>query len=174
MRRCNFASLRKNPANIPQKSPKSAVWRTRTFAALRTASAGCIRGGIMERKSALLASSALTTSIAFISGSALAADMPVKAPVKAPVVAAPFSWSGCYIGGNVGGAWAHVDQPVVENQVDQSSGRSSSVIAGGQAGCNWQFTPSWVFGVEGDFNWLDLKRSSHTFRAGTLPGEDVA
>jgi outer membrane immunogenic protein len=125
----------------------------------------------MESKSALLTSTALTTSMALISGSALAADMPVKAPMYAP----PFSWSGCYIGGNVGGAWAHVDQSVVneEDFVSRSSGRSSSFIAGGQVGCNWQFTSSWVFGVEGDFNWLDLKRS-RAFGTGNRVGEDLA
>jgi outer membrane immunogenic protein len=123
----------------------------------------------MESKSVLLTSTALTTSMAFISGAAMAADMPVKAPAIAP----SFSWSGCYIGGNVGGAWADIDQslswpPFI---VVPSSGRSSSVIAGAQAGCNWQFAPSWVFGVEGDFNWLDLKRS-HAFST-TVQGEDT-
>ena len=123
----------------------------------------------MESKSVLLTSTALTTSMAFISGAAMAADM----PVKAPVVAQPFSWSGCYVGGNVGGAWADIDQSVSFPGVIviPSSGRSSSVIAGAQAGCNWQFTPSWVFGVEGDFNWLNLKRS-HEFST-AVSGEDT-
>jgi outer membrane immunogenic protein len=124
----------------------------------------------MESKSALLTSTALTTSMALISGAALAADMPVKAPLVAP----SFSWSGCYIGGSVGGAWAHVNQSVVneEDFVSQSSGRSSSAIAGAQAGCNWQYTPNWVFGVESDFNWLDLKRS-RAFGTGNRVGEDL-
>jgi outer membrane immunogenic protein len=105
--------------------------------------------------------------MALISGVAVAADMPVKAPVYAP----PFSWSGCYIGGNVGGAWAHVDHSLNEpgnGNAIQLNGRSSgSVIAGAQAGCNWQVTPNWVFGAEGDINWLNLKRSDDfVFRAG--------
>src|SRR6266851_849014 len=37
-------------------------------------------------------------------GGAMAADMAVKArPVAPPVVI--YNWSGCYIGGNVGGGW---------------------------------------------------------------------
>ncbi len=41
------------------------------------------------------------------SGAAFAADMPVyKAPVAAP---ASYSWTGLYIGGHVGGAWANND-----------------------------------------------------------------
>jgi outer membrane immunogenic protein len=127
-----------------------------------------IRGEIMESKSALLTSTALKTSMALISGAAVAADM----PVKAPGIAAPFSWSGCYIGGNVGGAWADVDQSVNVPQIVfiQSSGRSSSAIAGAQAGCNWQSAPNWILGFEGDFNWLNLKRS-HDFT--TTGGEDT-
>jgi outer membrane immunogenic protein len=124
----------------------------------------------MESKSALLTSTALTTSMALISGAAVAADMPVKAPVYAP----PFSWSGCYIGGNVGGAWGDIDQTVSFPGfiAIPLSGRSSSAIAGGQLGCNWQYTPNWVFGIEGDINWLHLKRShDFDFRPN---GEDVA
>jgi outer membrane immunogenic protein len=132
-------------------------------------SPGRIPGGIMHSKSALLTSTALTTSIAFISGAAVAADMPVKAPLIAP----QFSWSGCYIGGNVGGAWADINQSVSDPEdalFFPLSGRSSSVIAGAQAGCNWQVTPNWVFGAEGDFSWLDLKRRhEHT----TTGGEDI-
>ena len=46
----------------------------------------------------LLAASA----IAF-AGSATAADMPARMAVKAPLVAAvPFTWSGCYVGGQLG------------------------------------------------------------------------
>jgi outer membrane immunogenic protein len=33
---------------------------------------------------------------------------------------------------------------------------SSGVIGGVQAGCNWQFTSSWVLGLEGDWSGTDL------------------
>src|ERR1043165_2214597 len=45
-----------------------------------------------------------------VAGAAQAADMPLKAPRAAPYV---FSWTGCYIGGNVGGAWARQDAVAV-------------------------------------------------------------
>ena len=48
-----------------------------------------------------LAAAAMT-----MAGPALAADIPVKAP--APFVER-FSWTGCYLGGHVGGAFAHKD-----------------------------------------------------------------
>jgi outer membrane immunogenic protein len=50
----------------------------------------------------LLAGIAIT---AIMAGSAFAADMPLKAPP--PVLA--YDWSGFYIGGVIGGQWAHVD-----------------------------------------------------------------
>ena len=40
-----------------------------------------------------------------------------------------------------------------------SSTTDSSFTGGGQIGCNWQFDPSWVLGIEGDFNYLNAKRS---------------
>jgi opacity protein-like surface antigen len=42
-------------------------------------------------------------AFATLIGTAHAADMYVKAPVYAPA----FTWSGCYVGGNIGGAWSH-------------------------------------------------------------------
>jgi opacity protein-like surface antigen len=41
-------------------------------------------------------------------GLAQAADMPVKAPPPSPPA---LSWTGFYIGGNVGGAWAIPPRP---------------------------------------------------------------
>lgn len=110
----------------------------------------------MRRK--FLASTALTTSTVIVGGAAWAADMPVKAPpVRAPVA---YSWNGCYGGVNAGGAWARVkhDLVVPGQGAFGSSERDTSFTGGGQLGCNWQFDPSWVVGVEGDFNYL---RASH-------------
>ncbi len=49
-----------------------------------------------------------------MTGSAVAADMApryTKAPPPVPV--AVYSWSGCYIGGNVGGGWERPHQTQV-------------------------------------------------------------
>jgi outer membrane immunogenic protein len=40
-----------------------------------------------------------------IAGIALSADLPVKAPAYAPPVAAPYNWTGSYVGGNIGYGW---------------------------------------------------------------------
>ena len=55
-------------------------------------------------KKILLAGVALS---ALIAGPAMAADLPVRAPAyKAPPpVITYYSWTGCYVGGHVGGVW---------------------------------------------------------------------
>jgi outer membrane immunogenic protein len=93
----------------------------------------------------------------------LAADMPVKAPPMAPLPG--YSWTGCYVGANIGGIWEHDSTPITLNDptgiatVAFTTGRipssfsynRSSVLGGGQLGCNWQVT-NWVAGIETDFD----------------------
>jgi outer membrane immunogenic protein len=105
-------------------------------------------------------------------GSALAADIPMKAPVyKAPVVVpVAYSWSGCYVGGNGGGLWARKDfsvPPIVTfggttfNTGGAAIGSQdvNGWLAGGQIGCNYQ-TGAWVFGIQGDYDWVSARGSS--------------
>lgn len=71
-------------------------------------------------------------------------------PVKAPVVAPPWSWTGFYVGGHMGGALNMTDiadpfgVPLFGDQV-----RSPAFIGGGQVGYNYQWG-STVLGLEGD------------------------
>jgi len=75
----------------------------------------------------------------------------------------PAPWSGCYVGADVGGAWAsesaNINNPalnVLDNQGPVSvSLNSSSVIGGVLAGCNAQFG-GFVAGIEGDWSWTGL------------------
>jgi outer membrane immunogenic protein len=85
-------------------------------------------------------------------GIASAADLAVKArPVVAPVM---YNWTGCYIGGNVGGGWARIDTTRVldvtgaSNFADYGRENDSAFIGGAQAGCDFQ-AGSLVFGVQG-------------------------
>jgi outer membrane immunogenic protein len=107
---------------------------------------------------------------ALIAGPAMAADMqmPLKAP-PAPAPAPVATWTGCYVGGNVGGAWTNQNQ----NRVDQltlagtivpapapyGSDSETSVAGGAQVGCDYQFYTNWVIGVQGMFDWTDLSGS---------------
>jgi outer membrane immunogenic protein len=90
--------------------------------------------------------------------SAQAADIPYygsRPPAYAPyTVAQPldcYSWAGPYLGGNLGYAWG---------TVDNNPAKPSGFVGGVQAGYNWQPSPSWVFGVEGD---LQVTGADETF-----------
>lgn len=124
----------------------------------------------------LLASTALTASSTLVSGAVFAADMAVKAPPRpAPI---PFSWTGCYIGGNAGGAWTQIDNSVTTAAppfaivTSDTSGSDTSFTGGGQLGCSWQFNPSWVGGLEGDINYIHASSTQHNNILGR-GGEDT-
>lgn len=89
-------------------------------------------------------------------GAAQAADLSVAPLYKAPPqVAIPaYNWSGFYIGGNAGGAWATSNWGTAGNIGNLSGG-----VAGGTAGFNFQ-TGHAVFGVEGDVDWANVKGST--------------
>lgn len=86
-------------------------------------------------------------------GVASAADMAVKArPVVAPLM---YNWTGCYIGGNVGGGWSRMDTTRVQTDLVSPAfanyGREndSAFIGGAQAGCDFMAGNNLVFGVQG-------------------------
>jgi outer membrane immunogenic protein len=91
---------------------------------------------------------------------ALAADLPVyKAPSAPAVVAPAFSWTGIYIGGNVGYGWAKKDwTDPLGPPFDAGSHTATGWLGGLQAGANYQIG-SWVIGVEGRYDWADLNGS---------------
>lgn len=101
----------------------------------------------------------------------MAADlrMPVKAP---PAPVAPFSWTGCYIGANAGGVIARFREQIsLTGTLIESSDTKTGFIGGGQVGCNWQHSPNWVLGLEGDINYASVRRSRNF--AFTSNSEDV-
>src|SRR3954447_17009321 len=68
---------------------------------------------------------------------ALAADLAARPYTKAPAYAAPiYNWTGFYIGGHVGGAFAG------DNSLVGNDGR---FLGGVQGGFDYQFAPNWVF-----------------------------
>ena len=96
-----------------------------------------------------------------LAGGAFAADMPAPAPMytKAPPAPAVFPWTGFYIGANIGGVWTRDDaiwnplpNPIAFGTFPFGGTISSSSVAGGvHAGYNYQFSPSFVAGIEADF-----------------------
>ncbi len=119
----------------------------------------------------------LLASIALASGSALAADMPVKAPPLAPAVVEP--WTGFYIGGNAGFGWmagqvSDQEAPIANAASVGASLSTSGFVGGGQAGYLKQLTPNFVVGLEADLVGFDHAASGaapNLFPDGTpLPG----
>src|ERR671930_460 len=106
-----------------------------------------------------VATLATITLAAFVAGSASAADLRPRpaAPYQPPPPAPVFSWSGCYIGANIGGGWADKSFNDAAGLVtgvpgaDLGTHTASGVIGGGQIGCDYQ-AGVWVFGVQGMFD----------------------
>jgi len=105
-------------------------------------------------KKILIASAFSLAAIATASAADMAPKMYTKAPPPPPPV---FSWTGFYIGGNLGGGWADasgtgtVSVPGVGTFIGSAGTTESGVIGGGQIGYNWQWT-NVVFGVEADID----------------------
>jgi outer membrane immunogenic protein len=127
-------------------------------------------------KRVFLAGAAMT---AIMAGSAFAADMTV------------YRWNGCYVGAHGGAAWGldhmtwnevHAEIGVPVNPITFPS-TTPAGIAGGQVGCNWQFSyalwpvSSFVVGLEGDASGVSIGNSGYsspmTSPGITLPGGSV-
>lgn len=85
--------------------------------------------------------------VAIIAGAARAADLPLNAP---PPIAAPWSWTGFYIGGNIGGAleYSTLQDPFGPVSFGDKV-TTSAFIGGGQVGGNYQIG-NLVLGGEAD------------------------
>jgi outer membrane immunogenic protein len=122
----------RHPAGTPKRSPT-----VRAFADALVSAAG----------------------LALCPGAATAADLPLlRAPV-APVASAPaaiYSWTGFYIGGQVGAGISRSfwSDPVGGGNNTFTSG--AAVLGGGVGGANYQWN-ALVLGVEGDVNWTGMK-----------------
>jgi outer membrane immunogenic protein len=112
---------------------------------------------------ALAAMVALAGVCAIDVGAGRAADLPTKAPP--PKVVAPYSWTGCYVGGYLGWAaqneWTATDlngfAPASISKWDFSPGNEG--IGGGTVGCNWQANNWLVLGIEGEGGFLHVEGS---------------
>lgn len=96
----------------------------------------------------------IITAVATLSSvSAFAADLPRKAPPPV-VVPPPFSWSGFYIGGHIGGAKVERCLEITLLDAEACVDRTGW-LGGGQIGYNWQ-AGQFVFGVEFSGSFADI------------------
>ena len=101
---------------------------------------------------------------------AQAADFPQPYRAPAPAYLVPeFSWSGFYVGLNAGYMWGN-------SKWNGSAGNfevaPSGFIGGGTLGYNLQ-TGSWVWGIEGDVDYLDANRTIATAVCGSCTFKDT-
>ena len=121
-------------------------------------------------------------------------DLPISEPIYAPAYRAPpiiaLNWTGCYLGGHIGGSFIDkkfncrfVDAAVPSTfgaptsfAISDSSTDlgSTGILAGGQVGCNLQFATNWVVGIEADAPWANSQGgggSGQQTRSATLIGD---
>lgn len=98
-----------------------------------------------------------TVAVAALATSALAADIPRRGPAPAPYTPPiyTFTWTGFYIGGQVGYGWG--DNRISETGVAGASVKNSldGFLGGVHVGANWQIN-QFVLGLEGDIEYSGL------------------
>jgi outer membrane immunogenic protein len=89
---------------------------------------------------------------------ALAADLPRRAPAPAyvPPAPPPISWTGCYIGANIGAIFGRGNATFNGFEVSRDN---TGFAGGGQIGCDYQFAGGWVIGIRNMFDGTSLSRS---------------
>jgi len=113
----------------------------------------------------------LLVALSLIGGQAWAADFPppIAPPPVAPAGYFPvvpfYSWSGFYIGGNLGAGWNKASLSDSAGSSFSSVSTTTSFLGGGQFGANYQFGPAGsgvVVGAEAMFDWLSNTQNSVT------------
>src|SRR5215475_12075338 len=107
-----------------------------------------------EMKRVLGAAAALLSATTVASAADLpATPLPARVGMAAPII---FSWTGCYVGAEGGGAWGSSEHVAQSGTIAGTSitGKFdlSGAIAGGTIGCNLQLS-NFVIGVENDYSW---------------------
>jgi len=108
----------------------------------------------------------LLPAVALVALGAAAHAADAQVPMKAAPAAAPaaFGWTGCYVGGHLGGGFGRKTDlnptglqlsngvPLLANPTGSLIAPVSGFAGGAQAGCRYEFAPRWVVGVGGDFS----------------------
>jgi outer membrane immunogenic protein len=112
-----------------------------------------------------------STFLCAMSGYALAADAVVVESPPEVVVAPVFSWTGGYIGGQVGYRWG--DATVSDNvSGDFSNPDPDDWLAGVYFGYNYQMANNVVIGADADFAWTGADEFGELFDSAGVPYAD--
>jgi outer membrane immunogenic protein len=113
----------------------------------------------------LLAASALVAFAAPVSAADLGAPrMPIAAAVVAPV----FSWTGFYVGADVGYWTSSTNLLLPALALSNGSPKPNGIALGGHLGYRYQFANNFVLGAEADLAWLGNK-TAYAALAGFAP-----
>ncbi len=104
----------------------------------------------------------LASTMCVLPFAASAADLPVKAPPPPVAVAVPFTWTGFYVGGTIGGigvtSMAAFSDPVSHLYYGNLNDNGTSVTAGLTVGYNYQANAI-VVGVEADYSFANISKN---------------
>jgi len=117
----------------------------------------------------------IAAALSAVSGHA--ADLPAGPYTKAAPVATAYNWTGFYLGGFVGGAFA--DRSALSTEptfiggfpynfatLSNSYNLSNSVVAGGTIGWNYQPAgTNWLIGLEGEAGYIHVARTVQDINA---------
>ena len=102
-----------------------------------------------------------TAALVALASPAISADRRVPAYKAPPPVVPVWSWTGCYVGGHVGGLSAQHKDWTVRTPGGDFFGQSlgghdaDGWLGGVQAGCDYQLAGGFVIGIQGDYAWAD-------------------
>ncbi len=99
-----------------------------------------------------------------LAGSAVAADLPSRAPPPVYVPPVPiFTWTGVYLGGQIGYAWGNNNITWGDTYGNWGSfnEQGNGVIGGAHVGYNLQLG-QWVVGLEGDVDGSSISHNNNT------------
>ena len=90
------------------------------------------------------------------------------APAATPIMAPSFSWSGAYIGGQLGYGFGKSKLTANPDPTDPDASASASFkpngfLGGVYAGYNFDVGNNVILGADGDFNYANLKKSRSAF-----------
>jgi outer membrane immunogenic protein len=109
--------------------------------------------------------------------SAFAADLGIPS-AQPQVVIPPFTWTSCYAGVQAGGGWGKKNltdtvgilSSIAPGGFSAANLDVSGYMLGGQFGCDYQFAPTWVVGIEGAATGGNISKTTNL----ALPGDTAS
>jgi high affinity Mn2+ porin len=135
----------------------------------RNARTGNIRTMIRSGRSRRGIFAGVGLSLLVVDGTAVAADM----PVKAPYIRSVFDWTGLYVGAHAGFGGGSSTAVLADPATSTTSNSFSGMIGGVQAGYNYQLPSGMLLGVEADISFPNYLTSNSVVASLATARSDV-